>query len=265
MNSFDIANTFEKLDLVKALIPIASFIQGKLNATLNFSGDLNKEFTPNLSSISGNALAQLLTKEFDAKSSVLLSTMASQLKFIDLNKLDLKDLKTKLEFEGGKVKVKPFTINYEDIAIDISGAHGFDNSMDYKATFMVPAKYLGNEITGLMAKYSTEDVSKLKVPVTAIIGGNFDKPVVTTDYKSAVSSLATQLVDVNKLKGQGANMLTNLIKQQTTKSTDTVQTSEVAPSKTTIPSTQQKALDTLLKTKLNSLLGGKKKKKDTIN
>ena len=263
MTAFDIAASFEKLDLLKKLIPIASFIQGKLNAELNFSGDLNSEFTPDLSSLTGSAIAELLTKKVDLKSSLVANALASQLKFINLDKLDLSTLKSILKFEKGKVLVKPFTINYQDIAIDISGTHGFDMSMDYNATFMVPAKYLGNEVTGLLSKYSEQDMSKIKVPVTALVGGNFDKPTVTTDYKSAVSSLATQLVDVNKLKNQGVNTLTNLIKQQTEKKTDTTSASAVSSSKTTI-STQQKALDTLLKNKLNNLLGGKKKKKDTI-
>ncbi|RXP56176.1 AsmA family protein [Lutibacter sp. HS1-25] len=263
MNSFDIASSFEKMDLLKKLIPMAKYIQGKLNTELSFSGDLDSEFSPNLKTVSGNAFAELLTREFDLKSSVLMNTLSSQLKFIDLNKLDLKNLKTTLVFEKGRVLVKPFTINYQDIAIDISGTHGFDMSMDYNATFLVPAKYLGNEVTGLLAKYSTEDVSKVKVPVNAIIGGNFDKPKITTDYKSAVSSLTTQLVDVNKLKAQGVSTITNLLKQQTEKSTETKSDSVATPSKAPV-SNQQKVVDSLLKVKLNSLFSGKKKKKDTI-
>jgi len=263
MNSFDIASSFEKMDLLKKLIPMAKYIQGKLNTELSFSGDLDSEFSPNLKTVSGNAFAELLTREFDLKSSVLMNTLSSQLKFIDLNKLDLKNLKTALVFEKGRVLVKPFTINYQDIAVDISGTHGFDMSMDYNATFLVPAKYLGNEVTGLLAKYSTEDVSKVKVPVNAIIGGNFDKPKITTDYKSAVSSLTTQLVDVNKLKAQGVSTITNLLKQQTEKSTETKNDSVAATSKAPV-SNQQKVVDSLLKVKLNSLFSGKKKKKDTV-
>ena len=87
-------NKFSKLDLLKKLIPIASIIQGKLNAQLNFSGDLNSEFTPNLSSLTGNAIAELLTKKVDLKSSLVANALASQLKFINLDKLDLSNLKS---------------------------------------------------------------------------------------------------------------------------------------------------------------------------
>ncbi|PHQ65089.1 MAG: hypothetical protein COB99_06075, partial [Sulfurimonas sp.] len=45
-----------------------------------------------------------------------------------------------LDFKNGIVTVKPFTIKYKDIDIQISGAHGFDKTVDYKAVFNVPAK-----------------------------------------------------------------------------------------------------------------------------
>ena len=69
--------------------------------------------------------------------------MASQLNFIDINKLNLQDIKAHLSFENGKVNVKPFTLKYNDIDITIGGSHGFDKSMDYEVTFNVPGKYLG--------------------------------------------------------------------------------------------------------------------------
>jgi hypothetical protein len=263
MNTFNIAQSFSKMEMLNAIAPIAQIIDGTLNSTLKFSGNLNEDFIPNLGTISGNALAEIITKNVDTKMSPLLNTLATQLKFIDLSKLDLNNIKALVSFENGKVNVKPFTIKYKDIDINISGSHGFDKTMDYKATFMVPAKYLGTEVTSLMAQMSSEDVSKLIVPVTASIGGNFTKPTVTTDYKSSVTNLTKQLVDVNKLKGKGVDMLSGLLKVPVTKETDTVNNTTTTPK---IDVTKPKeAVDNLVKNKLNSLLSGKKKKKDTVN
>jgi hypothetical protein len=259
MNAFDIGDSFGKIEMLNSLAPIATLIQGKLNSTLKFTGNLNNEFTPNLNSVSGNAFAELLTRKINTKTSPLLNSLASQLKFIDLEQLDLSDIKTLLTFENGKVNVKPFSVKYKDIDINISGSHGFDKTMNYKVTFIVPGKYLGNEITGLMAKFSTEDMSKVKVPITANIGGSFDQPIVSTDYKSAVSNLATQLVDVNKLKGKGTEILKGLIKVPTINKPDST-----SATPTTIPKVditkQKEAVDNLVKDKLKNLLGGKKKK-----
>lgn len=263
MNTFNIAQSFSKMEMLNAIAPIAKIIDGTLNSTLKFSGNLNDDFIPNLGTITGNALAEIQTKTIDTKTSPLLNTLASQLKFIDLSKLDLNNIKALVSFENGKVNVKPFTIKYKDIDINIAGSHGFDKTMDYKATFMVPAKYLGTEVTSLMAKMSSEDVSKLIVPVTANIGGNFTKPTVTTDYKSSVTNLTKQLVDVNKLKGKGVDMLSGLLKAPVTKEADTTKDATTTP-KIDV-SKPKEAVDNLVKNQLNSLLSGKKKKKDTVN
>ena len=52
------------------------------------------------------------------------------------------DLKVRLTFEDGKVAVKPFNVKYKDIDIEVSGKHGFDQSLDYDLALDVPAKYL---------------------------------------------------------------------------------------------------------------------------
>ena len=71
--------------------------------------------------------------------------------------------------------------------------------MDYKATFNVPAKYLGKEVTSLLSKLDGSNQNML-VPVTANILGSFTKPTVNTDLKSAVGNLTTQLVKQQKDK-----------------------------------------------------------------
>ena len=64
-----------------------------------------------LSSLAGNALAQLLTAEVNPQQMKLLSALDSKLDFIDLQNLDLSNLKTQLSFDNGLVTVKPFDFN----------------------------------------------------------------------------------------------------------------------------------------------------------
>ena len=135
IEGFDISKSFNGMELLQNLAPIAKLIQGKLNTSINLSGNLNKEFTPNLNSVSGNALAELLTSKISTTENELLKSLSNNLNFIDFEKLDLKDLKTKLDFSNGQVSVKPFQLQYEDIIIDVSGAHGFDKTLRYNAIF----------------------------------------------------------------------------------------------------------------------------------
>ncbi|MEA9411364.1 AsmA-like C-terminal region-containing protein [Flavobacterium sp. PL02] len=256
-NQVDIAQTFTQLDMMKKIAPIAGIINGKLNSTIKLNGNLDaKELTPDLNSISGDLLGQLLSTTINSKNSTVLNALTSNIKFIDMNKVNLNDIKAALTFDNGKVNVKPFDIKYQDIKITVGGTHGFDQTMNYNIKLDVPAKYLGSEANAFIAKMSPADAAKLQnIPINALLTGNFSNPKVSTDMKSAVTSLTTQLVNQqkDKLTKQGTNALTDLINKNT-KSKDTTKAGAANKEKTTQEVTN----------KASDLLNGlfKKKKKE---
>ncbi|TXG38352.1 AsmA-like C-terminal region-containing protein [Seonamhaeicola maritimus] len=262
---FDIAQSFNNMALLQNLAPVTKLFQGKLNSTLHISGDLDSEFSPKLSTVSGIALAELLTTKINANKGELFNALEGQLSFIDFDKLDLKDIKTELEFADGGVNVKPFDLKYEDIAITVSGSHKFDKTLDYKAVFNVPAKYLGSEVNRLIGKINTEETNNISIPVTANIDGSYNAPNVKTDLSSAVSNLTKQLIEIEKQKllNQGKDKVKDLLGGilGSEKSKDT--NPENDPEITTPDSTN--TIEDDIKNVLGGLLGKKKKKQDTIN
>jgi len=225
-NQVDIAQTFTQLDMMKKIAPIAGIINGKLNSTIKLNGNLDaKELTPDLKSISGDLIGQLLSTTVNSSNSTLLTALSSNVKFLDLNKVNLNDIKAALTFDNGKVNVKPFDIKYQDIKVTVGGTHGFDQTMNYTLKFDVPAKYLGTEANNLIAKMSPADAAKLdNIPINASLTGNFSNPKISTDMKAAVSNLTTQLVNQqkDKLTQKGTSALTDLINKNT-KAKDTTQ------------------------------------------
>jgi len=205
IDKFDIAKSFNGMDLLSSIAPVAKMLQGKLNTDLNLKGNLDDSFSLDLNSLTGNALAEVLTTKISPQEGSAFSKANDQLSFIDLNKLDLKDLKTALKFENGKVAIKPFDVHYEDIKVQIAGSHSFENNLGYTATFDVPAKYFGNEVGGILSKLSDQDIKDVKVPVIANIGGTVSSPQVNTDLKQSVTNLTKQLIQIQKKKllGQG--------------------------------------------------------------
>ncbi|WP_431137090.1 AsmA-like C-terminal region-containing protein [Psychroserpens mesophilus] len=208
-DGFDIAKSFKGLDLLQNLAPIAKALQGKLNTTINLQGTLDNEFSPNLSTVTGNAFAELLTTNIDPKEGTVLSKLEGALSFVDFSKLDLKDLKANLEFANGKVNVKPFDLKYKDIGIQVSGSHGFDKTLDYNAVFNVPAKYLGSDVNRLIGKINDNEVNAITIPVTANITGSYTSPNIKTDLTSGVSNLTKQLIEIEKQKliGKGKDQI----------------------------------------------------------
>ncbi|WP_026704416.1 AsmA-like C-terminal region-containing protein [Flavobacterium soli] len=228
LNTVDIQQTFTQLEMLKNIAPIAGIINGKLNSTIKLSGNLDpKEMTPDLKTLTGDLIGQLLSTTVNPSNSKLLSALSSNVKFLDLKKLNLNDLKAALSFENGKVNVKPFDLKYQDIKVNVGGSHGFDQSMNYNLKFDVPAKYLGTEANKLIAKLSPADAAKLEnVPINAVLSGNFKSPKVSTDMQAAVTNLANQLVQQQKEKlvNQGTKALENIINNTTKKDTTKTQT-----------------------------------------
>jgi len=242
-DSFDISKSFKDLHLLQSLAPIAKALQGKLNTTINLAGSLDNEFSPKLSSISGDAFAELLTTKIDPKEGELLSKLEGALNFVDFSKLNLNDIKAQLKFENGNVTVKPFKLSYQDIGIEVSGSHSFEKTMSYNAVFNVPAKYLGSDVNRLIGKINDNDVNKITIPVTANITGSYTSPKVSTDLTSGVSNLTKQLIEIEKQKllnsgkdkvndllgnllGGDKNTTNETTKDSTTTKTDTTTTKD---------------------------------------
>jgi len=215
LNQVDIAQSFTQLEMLKKIAPIAGIINGKLNSTIKLNGNLDAtELTPDLATLTGDLLGQLLSTTVNSTNSTLLTALGSNLKFIDVSKINLNDLKAAITFKDGKVNVKPFDINYKDIKATIGGTHSFDQSMNYNLKFDVPAKYLGTEANALIAKLSPAEVAKLEnIPINALLTGSFSNPKISTDTKSAVTNLTNQLVKQQKEKAikQGTSALTDYI------------------------------------------------------
>ena len=268
-DGFDIVKSFDNLDLLKALAPIAKIVQGKLNSTISLSGNLNQEMTPDLSSVNGSASAELLGSSINSEQNPLLSSLGQSLNFVDFKKLDLNDLKAHLDFSNGKVNVKPFKLAYKDIGIQISGSHGFDKSMDFNAVFDVPAKYLGNDVNQLIGKINDNEANKISIPVTANITGTYTSPKVSTDLSSGVSNLTKQLVEIEKQKllNQGKGKISSLIGGLTGLNSPSLADStsvQITTTKTDSTSTKPKsAVTESVKNVLGGLLKNRKKKDST--
>jgi hypothetical protein len=286
---FQLSEAFNGLSLLKALAPVASALQGKLNSTIEISGKLSPDFTPNLSSITGDVLAELFETMISPEKANVLNAMATQLNFFKPEKLNLSGLKTALSFKDGVVTVKPITFSYQDIGVTVNGSHSFDKNLNYKATLQVPSKYLGSEVTNLIAKIDDSSLQNLTIPVGVSVGGLYSSPKVTTDLTSGVKNLTASLIEIekqkllNKGKEKASTLLEGLLagkKGKTDSTTTKTSTSDAVKEtlggilssntkkgdSTRKDSTAAATKNDAVKEAAKSVLGGllKKKKKDTV-
>jgi hypothetical protein len=228
LNQVDIQQSFTQLDMLKKIAPIAGIVNGKVNTTIKLNGNLDAtEMTPDLKTLSGDLVGQLLSTTINAENSTMLKALSSNLKFIDLSKVNLNDIKAALTFKDGKVNVKPFDIKYQDIKAVVGGSHGFDQSMDYNIKFNVPAKYLGKEANAYISKMSPADAAKFdNIPVTALMTGTFSNPKISSDMKTVLTNLTMQLAkqQSDKLVKKGTSELDKLLNSGKKTDADTTKT-----------------------------------------
>lgn len=262
LQKIDIDQSFGELALLKYIAPIAQALDGDLNTTLSLQGQLNNDLTPNLKTLAGSALAQILTAEVSPERTPLLSKLGSELSFLNLEKLSLRNITTALDFDNGNIVVKPFNFEVEGVKINVGGRHGLDKSIKYDMTMEVPAKYLGGEVNKLLAKLDPNEAEKMTVAVPVGISGTMTQPSVNVNTKAAVGTLTQKLIDKQKkdLENKGLDILEGFIgggdktEEESKKDPNTQETGTT---------TTEEQTTKVVKDIIGNIFGKKKKKKDT--
>jgi hypothetical protein len=272
MNTLDIAKSFQGLEMFQKLVPIISALKGTISTDLTLSGNLNEELSPVIPSLTGDAFAQVLTKDVDLSANPLLSRLNNELDFLNLGNLNLSDLQTRLKFENGAVNIQPFDFKVKDINITASGSHSLQNEMNYVLDLNVPAKYLGKEGASLLSKLEDKEVDKIDVPIPVRLGGSMMQPKINLNLQQAITNLSNQIIEIQKqkLKDKGKDKLNETLNnvlngalgngrnnQDTTKPADSTSTT------TTPKSTEQETRDKVKEAAGGLIRGLLKKKKDT--
>lgn len=259
LNKIAIAETFQSSELLKYLVPIASSLQGNFNTTLSLKGNLSEDLTPVLTTLAGNALATIITAEVDPDKTPLLSKLGDQVKFLNLDKLSLRDVTTKLNFDNGSIQVQPFNFNVKGINITVDGRHGLDKTIAYNLKMDVPAKYLGGDINKLLAKLDPGEAANMSVALPIGLRGTINNPQISVDTKAAVTTLTQRLIEKQKqdLTTKGIDVLQDILGGGTKKDSTTTSTTRNDSTKTQDNTTK------VVKDILGGLFGKKTKKQDT--
>ena len=269
LTKVDLADSFKELKLLEFLAPIMQNLDGILSTTLKLSGNLKQDMTPDLKSLTGDALANILSAEFSGDKSPLLSNLDDKLNFIDLDQISLRDVSTAISFKEGGIQVAPFDFDVKGMKVTASGGHKFDKTMNYNLSLDVPARFLGNQLGGLLASLSAADAATMTVALPVSIKGSFTNPTVGLNTNAAVSQLTQQIIAAQtaNIKDDGISIIKDIINGGKDKPGDASNTGIIKPTvPTTIPTTQEEVKDEI-KDIINDGLGGlfkkKKKKKDS--
>ncbi len=198
VKGLNIEKTFYTFNTVQKLMPIGQYLSGKMSSQLKMTGKLGDNMMPDLASLTGKG--NLLLIEGFLKKFAPLDKLAEMLNVNELKEISLREVKNYIEFNNGKVLVKPFTIKVKDIEMEIGGLHGFDQSLDYVLNIKLPRALMGEKGNSLVNNLITA-VNNKGIPVKlgetvnlqVNLGGTIKSPSFKMDLKEAGANLADQL------------------------------------------------------------------------
>jgi hypothetical protein len=198
VKGLDVQKTFYAFNTVQKLMPIGKFIDGKLTSQMSMKGKLNEHMMPDLNTLSGDG--NLLLIEGFLKKFEPLNQLAQTVKVDQLKDIAIKDVKTYFSFKNGRVIVNPFSTKIKDIAMEVGGSHGFDQTLDYTINLKIPRSELGTEantlVNNAVARVNSKGIpAKLSdiISLNVKMGGTVTNPAIKTDLKDAMSSTAGSL------------------------------------------------------------------------
>lgn len=268
-----IEDTFKQMEFVRFIAPIANAFHGLLNTEFQLSGDLASDFTPKLETLNGSALLDILSANVNPSENKMIADLNQKLNFLNLDKLNLKDIHTKVKFENGEIEMQPFEYSWQDMKVSLGGKHSLTNEMKYQANFDIPAKYLGKEATEILERLRPEDADTEHVLLPVYITGSGTSPKVKIDTKTAIESLTADIIAhqkdkakdkleekkeelEDKLKEKGKDFLGGLLSE---KDKDTTKTKKPAIEKDSTEVEKEKSKEDKLKEGLKDLFNRGKK------
>lgn len=110
-------------------------INGRLNATIDFTGQWDKKLNPDYNSII--AASDLTIERGELNDFKPLGSLA---KFVDVNELKrikFSTLTSAIEIRKGLIRIPKTTIKNSVLNLDFSGTHSFDNKIDYHIRLLI--------------------------------------------------------------------------------------------------------------------------------
>lgn len=266
IKNLDFQQAFGAFNTVKALVPLASAVQGVFGTNFSVSGEMGQDMLPKLSSLSGKGLFDIV------KASVLQSPVLSQIASLttlpELKNLQVLNRIVNAEIVNGNFVVKPFDLTVGDVKMTVGGSNSLAGLLSYVTAINAPTGKLGNALNSKLTQLT--GVSNIqgtdRVTLGLNIGGSVASPVVKLTSGS--------------LKDQGKAIVTNVVTTKLTSALLGLATKNRAKTDSTQKVTaasqqnsqeqlqleiQKKKLEAQEKAKqaigagLNSLFGGRKK------
>lgn len=230
IKNFDFQETYKFVGMAEKLAPVMKYVQGNFSSNLKGAGSLKEDMSVDYNTLVGDGKVQIGTAKVVGLP--ILTKIAEVTKIPALQNMAINNAWTAIQFKDGKVNVDPTDLKFGNgYNINLKGANGFDQSIDYDVRFDVPSKELGgatNYLTNMIPKVPGLE---FKLPETLNlflkVGGTMTKPTVKLNKVGGAGGSVKDMVkdkvdDLAKQAEQKAKEEAEKLKQQAQQEADKI-------------------------------------------
>ncbi len=177
------SRTFDELDMIKAIVPIFAKTGGDYSMKIDLTARMTE--TTGVAPESVNAKGSISSANINIRNIKALEVLAATLGNEKLRTIEARDVTVPFTVADGRLTTAPFDIKMGNIAMNLSGSTGIDQSIDYTAKVTLPEGAAGGYVQR----------------VSVLIGGTFSSPKVTLGVKDMITDALKNTVGA-KLAGK---------------------------------------------------------------
>ncbi|MBX0291775.1 AsmA family protein [Hymenobacter sp. HSC-4F20] len=210
IKNLNFQNAFQAFNSVKAMVPLASSLEGVFSTNFNVSGEMGPDMMPRYNTLTGKGLFEVVRAA--VANSAVLNKISTLTQFQELKKFAVDNKDVAAEIINGNFVVKPFDLTVGQIKMTVGGSNNISSGgLEYVTALNVPTGKLGNQLnsqlTRLTGVQNLQGTDRVTLGLT--IGGTITNPQVKlssgsvkAQAKELVSNIVQAKVDDAKLKLQ---------------------------------------------------------------
>jgi hypothetical protein len=177
MTNVSVQEAYKTFNTVKALMPMAQYLQGNVSTDFKIGGLLAQDMMPVYSSLTGGGVIKILQAVL--KDAPVLAAVERVTRLNDLSPAQLRDIIMKAEVKDGRIAFQPFDVKIANYAMNIGGSNGLDGSLDYKVKLDIPAGAVGAQVNNALAQLTGKQTANAEtITLNLNVGGTHKQPKV---------------------------------------------------------------------------------------
>ena len=204
MKKLSLSKSAENLTMFSTYTPVMKNLQGQFFSDMNLKVNLDKQMNPVLETLDASGLFK--TGNLDIGGIDLIQKIGNMLKINELKQAKVDDISAKFEIDKGKLHIKPFDFNINQIQSGLSGSVGLDQKINFVLNMDIPRKMLGNKandiLEGLVGKLDKlglktdlGNIIKMKFKITGDMNNPKIIPVIAGTEGNSVQEVITNAVE----------------------------------------------------------------------